>query len=297
MKNLNYHHLGYFWQVAKEGNLTRVAAKLHVSQSALSSQISQLEKTMGVNLFLRKGRKLILTEAGNQIFTYAEEIFRKGEELQSFLKQGQMPETLFIKLGVLSTMSRNFIESFIEPLLQKKQAKYTLNTRSQTSLLNGLANYQFDLVLTNIEVRGKARDLWQSQLLSRQPISVIGPPGLGLNKSFSRHYKTQRWVLPDIESPIRAGFDSFCSLNQFQPEIIAETDDMAMLRLLARDSGAVAIMPEVVVTDELKQGRLVKYLTLPNLYENFYAVTIKRQRNNALANELISRVMKEHPLK
>jgi LysR family transcriptional activator of nhaA len=291
MAKLNYHHLSYFWHVAKEGNLTKTAAKLHVSQSALSSQIMQLEETMGVSLFLRTGRKLILTEIGQQTFSYADDIFTKGQELESFLKHGFKPESVTIRIGMLSTMSRNFIESFIEPLLQKNKTKYVLNARGQTNLLKSLSTHQFDLALTNIEVRGTEKQLWQCQLLARQPIAIIGPPELGLSKTFSDKYKMQRWVLPVSESPIRAGFDSFCSLHQFQPDIIAEADDMAMLRLLARDTGAIAVMPEVVVKDELEQGTLVNYLTLPNLYENFYAVTIKRQYNNALVNDLINHSM------
>ena len=291
MARLNYHHLGYFWQVAKEGNLTKAAAKLHVSQSALSSQIMQLESTMGVSLFLREGRKLVLTEIGRQTFSYADDIFRKGEELESLLVKGLKPEAVTIKIGMLSTMSRNFIESFIEPLIKTNKTKYIINARGQTNLLNSLANHQFDLALTNIEVRGTENQLWQCQLLARQPISIIGPPNLGLSTSFSDEYKAQRWVLPVSESPIRAGFDSFCSLHQFQPNIVAEADDMAMLRLLARDTGAIGVMPEVVVKDELKQGKLVRYLTLPNVYENFYAVTIKRQYGNAIVNELIHLAM------
>lgn len=287
MARLNYHHLSYFWCVAKEGNLTKAAANLHVSQSALSSQIMQLENVMGVALFLREGRKLILTEMGRQAFAYADEIFKKGEELEHILMQGIQPEAVTVRIGMLSTMSRNFIESFIEPLLHKSKTKYIISARGQTNLLHSLSSHQFDLALTSIEVRGTEKQLWQCQLLARQAIAIIGPPRLGLPKVFSDEYKTQRWVLPVSESPIRAGFDSFCSLHQFQPEIAAEADDMAMLRLLARDTGAIAVMPEVVVRDELKQRKLVSYLTLPNVYENFYAVTIKRQRSSSLINDLI----------
>ncbi len=291
MGRLNYHHLSYFWQVAKEGNLTKAAANLHVSQSALSSQIMQLESTMGVALFLREGRKLLLTEIGLQTFSYADDIFRKGEELESFLTHGVKAESVTIRIGMLSTMSRNFIESFIEPLLQKNNTKYILHSREQTSLLNSLSTHHFDLALTNIEVRGTEKQLWQCQLIARQPIAIIGPPNLNLSKKFSASYKKQRWVLPVSESPIRAGFDGFCSLHQFHPDILAEADDMAMLRLLARDTGAIAVMPEVVVKDELKQKKLVSYLKLPNVYENFYAITIKRQYQNTIVNDLIHHAM------
>lgn len=287
MSRLNYHHLYYFWRVAKQGNLTQAANHLHVSQSALSLQIKQLEQAMDVALFTRTGRSLALTEVGRQTFSYAEEIFKKGEELESLLTLGIQPEQPVIRIGMLSTMSRNFIESFIEPILRKPNVKYILHARGQTNLLNGLADHQLDLALTNIEVRGTSKQLWQCQLLARQPIAIIGPPGLGLGKAFSDQYQQQRWVLPVNESPIRSAFDSFCAQYQFRPDVVAEADDMAMLRLLARDAGALAVMPRVVVKDELKCGELLEYLVLPNIYENFYAVSVKRHIPNPIVAELL----------
>jgi len=288
MSRLNYHHLYYFWRVAKQGNLTQAARQLHVSQSALSLQIKQLEQAMKVSLFTRTGRCLALTEVGRQAFSYAEEIFKKGEELESLLTLGIQPEQPVIRIGMLSTMSRNFIESFIEPLLRKPDVKYILHARGQTNLLNALAEHQFDLALTNIEVRGTGKQIWQCQLLARQAIAVIGPPGLGLSRKFSDRYQSQRWVLPVNDSPIRSAFDGFCAQRQFKPNIVAEADDMAMLRLLARDAGALAVMPGVVVKDELKTGELVEYLVLPNIFENFYAVSVKRHIPNPLIAQLLN---------
>lgn len=292
MPRLNYHHLGYFWQVAKLGNLTKAANLLHVSQSALSSQIMQLEESMDVKLFSREGRKLLLTEMGHLTFSYAESIFNKGEELESVLLKGLRPDGLIIRIGMLSTMSRNFTENFIEPLIKRPNTKYILAAKDQTNLLNCLANHQLDIALTNIEVRGTEKQIWQSQLLARQPISLIGPAGLDLGSTLSEGYKDREWVLPASDSAIRSAFDGFCAQYQLQPKIVGEADDMAMLRLLARDSGAIAVMPEVVVKDELLQGRLKKYMTLPNVFENFYAVSIKRQLNNPIISELITRASK-----
>lgn len=289
---MNYHHLYYFWRVAKQGNLTKTATELHISQSALSAQIRQLEVSMGVDLFLREGRKLRLTESGYSAVGYAEEIFTRGEELESLLKKGIQPDLLTIRIGVLTTMSRNFVEGFIEPLIGRPNTKYMLHARGQINLLNSVANHEFDLALTNIQVLGTNKELWQCQLLARQPISIIGPQSLGSNNIFSSRYKDHEWVVPVTDSPVRSAFDSFCAQNQFKPRIVAEADDMAMLRLLARDTGALAVMPDVVVKDELKLGTLVNYLTLPNVYENFYAVTVKRQIQNKLISELINSSIK-----
>lgn len=288
MSRLNYHHLYYFWRVAKEGNLTKAAGLLHVSQSALSAQIKQLENTMGVDLFNRTGRKLRLTETGIRTYAYAEEIFQKGEELEKLLLTGVEPENQTIRIGALATMSRNFVELFIEPLTDKPQLRFSLYSSGQARLLDALANHQLDLALTNIEVYGSHEQLWQCQLLARQPIAVIGPPEFANTGNSFEHFKRQRWVLPVNESPIRAAFDSFCAQQQFRPDIAAEADDMAMLRLLARDIGALAVIPDIVVKDELNSGKLRHLLTLPNVYENFYAVTIKRQFPNELTGELFA---------
>ena len=175
MSRLNYHHLRYFWQVAKTGNLTKAAKNLHVSQSALSSQIRQLESSMGAKLFEREGRTLALTEAGQRALVYAEDIFSKGEELESLLRSGVTSTLKTLQIGVLSTMSRNFVESFIEPLIKRSDISYCLHSRRQASLLDGLYSHQFDVGLTNVEVIGGDQDLIQCQLLARQPVSIIGP--------------------------------------------------------------------------------------------------------------------------
>lgn len=287
MARLNYHHLYYFWRVARNGNLTSTAGNLHISQSALSSQIKQLEDTMNVTLFLRQGRKLILTEAGQRTLMYADDIFSKGEELETLLSKGMDLSNQKIRIGMLSTMSRNFIESFITPLQDREDVQYSLHARGRVNLLNDLANHQFDLALTNIEVRGSDEKLWQCRLIARQDVAVIGPPGLDIDARFSEKYQRQRWVLPVSESPIRAGFDGFCALHQLKPDILAEADDMAMLRLLARDNKALTVLPDVVVKDELASGKLIHYMTLPNVYENFFAVTVKRQFQHQIIQELI----------
>jgi len=287
MPRLNYHHLYYFWQVAKTGNLTRAAKNQHISQSALSSQIRQFEHNMGVDLFAREGRTMRLTEVGQRTFDYAEDIFARGEELETLLLKGQVTSMQTLRIGALATMSRNFVEGFIEPLMPREDVRYSLHARRQTSLLNDLSNHQLDLALTNIEVMGGDQQLLQCQLLARQPVSIIGPPGLSPGKGFSAHYHDRHWVLPSGESPIRAAFESFCSQHGFKPTVVAEADDMAMLRLLARDTSAMAVLPNVVVRDELASGILACYMELPNIYENFYAVTVKRQYRHELIGTLI----------
>ena len=152
MSRLNYHHLYYFWRVATLGNLTEAARQLHVSQSALSAQIRTLEESMNTPLFARQGRRLVLTDAGQRVLTYAGDIFSRGEELEALIKRGITPEVQQLRIGVLSTMSRNFIEGFITPLIERRDVRFSLHAQGMANLLNGLRNHQLDLILTNANV-------------------------------------------------------------------------------------------------------------------------------------------------
>ena len=154
MSRLNYHHLHYFWHVAKIGNLTKAAQMLHVSQSALSAQIKQLEESLENQLFIRQNRKLVLTDVGSVAFSYAESIFNQGEELEALLRKGIQNDVQEVRIGMLSTMSRNFVEEFVSPLMNNPKVKLVIAARGQTNLLTQLSNHEFDVVLTNMEVRG-----------------------------------------------------------------------------------------------------------------------------------------------
>jgi LysR family transcriptional activator of nhaA len=288
MKKLNYHHLYYFWRIAVTGKLTEVAQELHVSQSALSAQIKQLEHQTDTQLFYREGRKLILTEEGKRVLSYAQDIFSKGEELEQLFEKGFHSSQQHLSIGVLSNLSRNFIERFITPLLENPQVSFSLITKEMKDLLNGLVNHEFDLVLTNRPVLDDPREtIWQSKLLTSQPLAIVGPAAQQPSASFPSGYQEAEWVLPEKNTEIRSAFESYCATWQYLPNVKAETNDMAMLRLLARDSGAFAVTPEVVVKDEIEQGLLKVYMHLPNTHENFYAITTQRKYISPLLVQLL----------
>lgn len=293
MNRINYHHLYYFWQVAKVGKLNQAAESLFVSQSALSMQIKQLEERLQIKLFEKKGRQLQLTKSGKHVFAYAQDIFKKGEELEFQIENGFSEQPQNIRIGMLSTMSRNFVEQFVAPLRNKIGVKYMIHAMSQTQLLNALNDRQLDVGLTNLDVKGTDKQLWQSQLIARQPISIVGPNGLILADEFNKHYLDYPWVLPLEGNPIRESFDRYCAMYQKIPSVIAQTDDMAMLRLLARDNSALTVLPEVVVKDELLSGSLVRYVLLPQSFENFFAVTVKSSSTNQAIHQLIEEVLQQ----
>ncbi|WP_291015110.1 LysR family transcriptional regulator [Hydrogenophaga sp.] len=277
MQRLNYHHLHYFWAVAKEGNLTRAAARLHVSQSALSTQIKQLEEQLGQALFERQGRALVLTEAGQLALSYAESIFTSGTELMALLRDGRRLEREVMRIGAVATLSRNFQENFLSPLLVRNDVELVLKSGSLPELLARLRVHTVDLVLSNQRVHSSADEPWRCRRIARQPISLVGPPRKGRRAfRFPADLSGVPLLLPGRDSDIRAGFDLLCDQLGIRYTLRAEVDDMALLRLLARDSGGVALLPTVVVQDELKSGALVEYAVVPDLQESFYAITVQR---------------------
>jgi len=290
MSRLNYHHLHYFWAVAKQGNLTRAAEQLRVSQSALSTQIRQLEEQLGQPLFTRQGRSLLLTEPGRIALTYAEQIFASGNELVATLRDGRGPERQVLRIGAVATLSRNFQKSLVKPLLDRPDVELVLQSGSLSELLTRLSTHTLDLVLSNRSVQGDAENGLRCQRIARQPVSLVGPPRRRREPfKFPEDMTNLPLIVPSTASDIRTAFDLLCEQLDVRRTVVAEVDDMAMLRLLARGANAAAVVPTVVVRDELREGRLEEYCKLPNLYENFFAISIKRHFQQPLVKTLLSR--------
>jgi LysR family transcriptional activator of nhaA len=288
MPRLNFHHLHYFWAVAKEGNLTRAATRLHVSQSALSAQIRQLEEQLGQPLFARIGRGLQLTEAGQLALGYADSIFTAGAELTALLREGRREERQVLRVGAVATLSRNFQENFLRPLLERDDVELVLQSGSLVDLLSRLRVHTLDLILSNRQVHASADDPWRCRRIARQPVSLVGKPRRKRQAfRFPDELAEVPLLLPGRDNDIRAGFDLMCERLGIRYRLRAEVDDMALLRLLARDSDSVALLPTVVVQDELRSGRLVEYGVVPDLHENFYAISVQRHFSPPLLKTLL----------
>lgn len=286
---LNYHHLYYFWTVARTGHLTKAANTLHISQSALSGQIRKLESSLGHDLFIREGRRLKLSEAGRMAFSYAEDIFRKGEELAAVFASGAQANREVLRIGAVATLSRNFQEALVHPLLGRENLELSLQSGDINELLRRLSAHRLDLILSNQPVRGDETNPWRSRLISWQPVSIIGPARTGAKVTFPGFLEGRSLIVPGTDNNIRQAFDQLCDYHRIRPLIAAEVDDMAMMRLLARDSGYFAVMPPVVVRDELRNGDLIDYGALPGVYEEFYGISIRRQFQSPALRELLSK--------
>jgi LysR family transcriptional regulator, transcriptional activator of nhaA len=285
---LNLHHLRLFRAVATDGTLTGAARRLNLSQSALSTQIKTLETALGHDLFERRGRGLVLTEAGRIALDHAEAIFRTADDLTATLREtGQARRPL--RVGALATLSRNFQMQFVRPLIGRADVEVVLRSGSQTELLRDLDALALDVVLTNLAPSREAGSPWLVHQLADQPVGLIGTPsrvGAALRPLLAL-LTEEPLILPGPGTSLRLAFDALAARLQLAPVIAAEADDMAMLRLLAREDAGLAVIPSIVVQDELTTGLLVEAAQIEGMSETFYAITRERRFPNPLLTLLL----------
>lgn len=281
---LNYHHLRYFHEVALEGNLTRAAARMNLSQSALSTQIRNLEDRLGHALFDRSGRTMTLTEAGRIALDHAERIFGVGDDLVATLT-GNSGSVAPLRVGALSTLSRNFQFRFLQPALAQN-AELILSSGSSQTLLRALEDLALDVVLLTDPPPRDTFPHLVAHRIAEQPVGLHGTARRLNHETLADLLRAEPVILP-TESSIRTGFDSLVARLGVTPKIAATVDDMAMVRLLARNDIGLAITPAVVLSDELAQGLLTSAPFTLDIVESFYAVTAPRTFAHPLIERLI----------
>ena len=290
MAALNYHHLRLFRAIAHEGSITRAAERLHLSQSALSVQLAKLEQQLGHALFERAGKRFVLNEAGRIALDYADTVFEAGDELVSTMQGRPLNRRQVLRVGALTTLSRNFQLEFLRPLVGRADVELIVRSGTMRDLLAQLEAHGLDVVLANSAPKDDARASARSHLLDQQPVALVGRPSARRTGfRFPEDLRSEPILLPSLDSDVRVAFDRLLELAGIRPIILAEVDDMAMLRLLARESDGLTLVPVIVVRDELAAGALVEVCPIANLQESFYAITQKRRFPNPFLADLIKR--------
>lgn len=273
MDRLNYHHLRYFREVAREGHLSRAADRLNISQSALSIQIRQLEDRLGHKLFDRVGRSLVLTEAGRIALAHADRIFGAGEELLATLRHSGAARPP-LRVGALSTLSRNFQMQFLGPVL-KTGTGIVLRSGNTRTLMQELQTLALDVVLTTEIPAATPEAPFAAQRIAEQPVALHGVPDRMRHDNLAALLSNEPLILP-TETVIRARFENLLTSLAITPRIAASVDDMAMIRLLTRAGAGVAVAPSVVLADEIASGAVRTAPFDLAISEPFYAVTLPR---------------------
>ena len=285
---LNYHHLRNFWMIARHRSMTRAAEALSVSQSTLSEQLAELEEWLGQPLFERRGRALHLTESGRVALQHAETIFETGRELMTSFRRTKSGAQRILRIGAVGPLSKNLQFDFIQPLLADDRTKVVVVAGALDELARQLREHRLDLVLSNIPLRADQEQNVFNHLLGEVPVFLVG--GRPLEKTrqrFPLFLRGQPLFLPSHQSHVRLDFDLLLAKAGIEPEVRAEVDDMALLRLLALSGEGLALVSKIVVERELESREIKFMLRVPGLVERYYALAAKKRFENAWLGEIV----------
>lgn len=280
MERLNYHHLQYFWAVAKEGSVAAACKRLHVAQPTISGQIRELESALGRELFEREGRGLALTDEGRRVFNYADEIFSLGRELVETLRGRPAGVTPSLHVGVADVLPKLIVYRLLLPAINLPESVrlFCIEGKS-TELLARLAVHELDVVLTDTPIPPSVSVKAYSHELGRSSVSLFAAPALAktLKRAFPRSLNGAPFLMPAEGTISRRLLDQWCDSNSVSPRIVGEFADSALLKVFGQAGKGVFAAPTVISREVCDQYGVRVIARLPDLHENFYAISIERR--------------------
>lgn len=280
MERLNYQHLFYFWNVAREGGVTRASEKLGLAQPTISGQITIFEASIGAQLFRKEGRKLVMTETGRTVFNYADEIFSIGRELGSALKNNAGAVSVRLGVGVSNALPKLVVYRLLQPALAAPNPFQVVCHEDKTErLLAELPLHGVDLVLSDWPATGGADARIYNHALGECGVAAFASPELHrrYRKNFPRCLDGAPLLLPTTNTALRRSLDRWLDANALFPRIVAELEDSALLKTFGA-AGAGVFMAPTAVRTQVEDQYGVKYIaTLNDVSERFYAITAQRK--------------------
>lgn len=281
MEFLNYHHLRYFWVVAREGGLRKAAEKLHVSQPTISAQIASLEDSLGEKLFWRTGRHLTLTDTGREVLNYAEEIFSLGQDLMSSVKQRPTLRPLRVHLGVADALPKLVAYRIIEPIFKLPQAVQVSCWETKVSdMLNDLAAHRLDVVLADQPASSGVPGNVFNHFLGECGTVFCAEPKLAakLRRGFPKSLNEAPALLPMANSGLRRSLEKWFHSIGVRPRLVGEFEDPAFVNLLAANGLGFMAVPTLVVKVSMARFGFRIIGRAGECQQEFYAITAERKR-------------------
>lgn len=280
MEWLNYHHLLYFWTVAREGGLAPAGKVLRLSQSAISGQIRRLEESLGHDLFERRGRKLALTEMGRTVYRYAEQIFGLGRELLDTVRERPVDRPLRLTVGISDVIPKLLIRHLLAPAFQQDQ-RLSLSCSEDRfdRLLVSLAAHALDVVIADAPVPPGSELRGYNHLLGESTVTAVAPLSLALTlrRNFPASLHGAPVLLPLAGSALRRDLDAWFEAHDVRPEITAEAEDSALLKAFAADGMGAVFVPTVIARTVVRRYDVVEVAELADVRERYYAISAQRR--------------------
>ena len=278
MEWLNYHHLLYFWTVAREGSVARACQRLNLSQPTISGQLRALEEALGEKLFARQGRGLVLTEVGRTVYSYADEIFSLGRELMDSLRDRPTGRPLRLVVGIADVVPKLIAYRLLEPALAE-QVQVICREDKPERLLAELALYGIDLVLADAPLSPSVRIKAFSHLLGECGICFFAVPALAAahRRRFPASLDGAPLLLPTDNTTLRRSLDQWFDAQGVHPQVVGEFEDSALLNVFGQTGAGLFAAPAAIEREVRKQYGVVVVGRVEEVRERYYAISAERR--------------------
>lgn len=277
---LNYHHLLYFYTVAKEGSVSRAARQLRLAQPTLSGQIRKLEEAFDEKLFARAGRNLVLTEMGQVVFRYAEEIFTLGRELTETLRGRPTGRSPRLVIGVADVVPKLITARLLEIALSQPQpVQITCLEGKSDRLLADLAVHGFDLVITDAPLPPHVSVKAYNHLLGEAQVGFFATRALAerLKRRFPASLGGAPLLLPTPNTQLRRSLDQWFQRHGIQPRLVAEFEDSALAKVFAQHGHGIFAAPSLLAQELRDQYGVRAIGDADGVIERYYAISVERR--------------------
>lgn len=280
MEFLNFHHLRYFWTVARKGGVRKAALELGVSQPSISAQLRMLEESLGEKLFQRKGRNLVLTEAGQLALTYADEIFFTGQELMNALKQRPGTRALRLNVGMTDSLSKLIAFEILKPAFQFSRPTHVVCRQAEIGpLVNQLHTHHLDLVLADEPASSSLKAKAYNHRLGRSGVTFCALPALAdrLRRNFPRSLHGAPALLPSENMGMRMALETWFDAQGVRPLLVGEFEDSTLMEVASAATHGFTAVHTIVDRAALKHYGLKVIAKVDECGSDFYAITGDRR--------------------
>ena len=286
---INYHHLFYFKTIAEEGTVSKAAEKLRIGQPTLSAQLRQFEDTIGVQLFERQHKRLILTEQGKVALDYSKNIFRMGSEMYEVLHDRLKPLQPSLHIGSLDSVPKQIILQLVKHAYKISPCQITMSEGNSDQLLRELSTHRMDVMISNFLPTGTDSKGLFPKTITKKNVAFYGDPKFKhLRKGFPKSLSRQPMILPTYDSKLRYDIDHWAKVHEIELNVIAEGQDISTKKLMAIDGLGILPTATHTVTRQVLSGELLELGQLHGVHEELYLITAQRKIANPIAAKLMA---------
>jgi LysR family transcriptional activator of nhaA len=297
-RRLNYQHLLYFWAVVRAGSLTKACEDLHLSAPTVSAQLRTFEERIGEKLLTKQGRRLVPTEVGRLVHSYADEIFGLGTDLLNALSHRPTDRPMRFVVGIDDVVPKEIAQRLLDAAFGSKQpTQLVCREGTLEHLLGALRLHEVHLVLSDSPVTPSLNDRTYNHLLGTCGGSLMAAPAMAkrLRPGFPKSLHGAPLLLPTADTAIRRSLDQWLDKQGVRPLIVGEFEDYALLREFARAGWGVAPVPDVLTRQLQKESGLALVGVTRKVQAQFYAISMERKIKNPAAQAILERASQIFP--